>query len=562
MLLPVGINLLLEQSLNLARCGVSQCQKTQTCGVVVFGSMSLPRMLATEDPWLVGLGLTILAGLFSVYSFVPGRNRLKDTPLLPSLPLLGILPWITQNWERFPEALTEAFQGYHSRTIAGRVPRLVVPSGWAIYTAAPENVQHMLKNNFENYEKGQKIHDLYQELLGDGIFATDGAVWKYHRKFHSHLFSKNLLRATAKVTLSQLKILEEIFSQRGHQGVDVQSLFFQMTFDTTCYVALGCPIKSLAAAAAAGSGGSLHPFSAAFDELQRLIQDRWLDPFFQLQRLLGLSYRERRIVQLAQELKEYSSQFIRDRTRSTREAQTLGPDLLSRYLEQGKGDNQSSLQDLHWVAMNVLLAGRDTTAAALSWTLFELTKRPDVVEKIIEEIQQVCGPIDDEKDEDDGGKEDYSYDAIQQLKYTHAVVMEVLRLHPSVPIDTKLAVNDDVLPDGTPVPAGSAVSFIILAMGRSPELWGPTASDFDPNRFLLETTKEPSPFSYPVFNAGPRTCLGKPLALMTMKLTLAYLLPRFHFLDRKCHSGEPKWAFVQSMKGGFDLEVTPRTAPS
>jgi cytochrome P450 len=78
-----------------------------------------------------------------------------------------------------------------------------------------------------------------------------------------------------------------------------------------------------------------------------------------------------------------------------------------------------------------MIAGRDTTACALSWGFYELSKRPHIVQKIVEEVEQICG-VDDP---------DYSYDKICQLRYTHAVVMEVLRLHPSVPNDHKYAVE-------------------------------------------------------------------------------------------------------------------------
>ncbi len=149
---------------------------------------------------------------------------------------------------------------------------------------------------------------------------------------------------------------------------------------------------------------------------------------------------------------------------------------------------------------------------------------------------------------------DYSYDKICELRYTHAVAMEVLRLHPSVPIDSKYAINDDVLPDGTLIPAGAGVSYLIFAMGRSESIWGEDALQFRPERFL--DAKEPSQFKYTVFNAGPRNCLGKPLALMTMKMTLAYLLPRFDFKDSNGHSGAYQWSLVSSMKGGFPVDVS------
>ena len=72
----------------------------------------------------------------------------------------------------------------------------------------------------------------------------------------------------------------------------------------------------------------------------------------------------------------------------------------------------------------------------------------------------------------------------RQRPYLHAVVHETLRLYPSVPMELKMAVNDDILPDGTFVPAGSCVSFSPYMLGRSRGLWGADAADFRPERWL------------------------------------------------------------------------------
>jgi len=85
--------------------------------------------------------------------------------------------------------------------------------------------------------------------------------------------------------------------------------------------------------------------------------------------------------------------------------------------------------------------------------------------------------------------------------------LETLRLHPSVPRAAKVAVNDDVLPDGTFIPAGTVVSYHHYSMGKSKILWGDTAEEFRPERFLDANgdVRKISPFTFPVFNAGPRT---------------------------------------------------------
>ena len=92
--------------------------------------------------------------------------------------------------------------------------------------------------------------------------------------------------------------------------------------------------------------------------------------------------------------------------------------------------------------------------------------------------------------------------------------------------DVKVAVADDVLPDGTRIPAGAAVAWLPWCMGRLDALW-PRPLEFDPERFLGAT--QPSPFLFTAFNAGPRTCLGQHLATVEGAAVLATLHREFEF---------------------------------
>ena len=141
--------------------------------------------------------------------------------------------------------------------------------------------------------------------------------------------------------------------------------------------------------------------------------------------------------------------MIQRKRRTADQGSPLGPDLLSRFIDAGV----SSDKELRDIVMNVVLAGRDTTAVSMSWTFFELTRHPEVVTRIVQEVEQVCG---------EGAQAEYSYDTMAQLKYTHAVVMEVLRLHPPVTNDPRFAVTDDTLPDGNRVPAGGGIDMCLI----------------------------------------------------------------------------------------------------
>ena len=112
----------------------------------------------------------------------------------------------------------------------------------------------------------------------------------------------------------------------------------------------------------------------------------------------------------------------------------------------------------------------------------------------------------------------------RELPYTYAMLQETLRLCLSVPKDVKVAVADDVLPDGTAVAAGSVVAYLPHAMGRYEANWE-AAETYDPGRFM--DGKKHSPFRFIAFNAGPRTCLGQNMALLEASLVLPLVYRRY-----------------------------------
>jgi cytochrome P450 len=177
------------------------------------------------------------------------------------------------------------------------------------------------------------------------------------------------------------------------------------------------------------------------------------------------------------------------------------------------------------VVVNFLVAGRDTTAQALSWFFFNVSQNPRVEAKLRREIYKKLPGLT---------TSDCCVPTLQQvnkLVYLEAVIKETLRLYPSMPISPKYAVRDTVLSDGTFVAAGSMVCLPLYAMGRMPHVWGPDAAEFKPERWINPTSNKiisVSAYKFVAFNAGPRMCLGTSLAGLELKLVAAALLSRFH----------------------------------
>ncbi|KAL9276254.1 hypothetical protein ACSQ67_026202 [Phaseolus vulgaris] len=126
--------------------------------------------------------------------------------------------------------------------------------------------------------------------------------------------------------------------------------------------------------------------------------------------------------------------------------------------------------------LRMAVRGKDTTSAALTWFFWLLSKNPRVEKEIVKEIMEKSeAPV---------------YDEVKHMVYTHAALCESMRLYPPVPMDTKEAADDDVLPDGTVVKKGTLVTYHVYAMGRLESIWGEDWAEFKPERWLQKVESE------------------------------------------------------------------------
>jgi cytochrome P450 len=238
------------------------------------------------------------------------------------------------------------------------------------------------------------------EFLGNGVFASDGAVWKHHRKIASNMFSRRLLRHTLAVgydvgldMIQRLKTLVRTGQPSdpdatfdGTTTVDVQDLFFRFTIDIFTLVAFGVELRSF-------QRDDQHPFAKAFDHMQTRIIERVPNPCWRLSRCLGCSAVERDIQRNAAIIDTFANEVIAQKRRAatngttttgstttngtTNGTEELGPDLISRFLNNNakqllKDDGTPPMTntELRDIVLNFMIAGRDTTACALTWCMY------------------------------------------------------------------------------------------------------------------------------------------------------------------------------------------------
>jgi cytochrome P450 len=336
--------------------------------------------------------------------------------------------------------------------------------------------------------------DITFPMFGDGIFTQEGAAWKHSRELlrsplqHKHYENLDVFKQS-------VDDLIDILS--GQSGViDLQPLFFRLTLDVTTEFLFGESVKSLQAPKSAGE----QTFGEAFNTAQEFVTKRFRLPDFYWM-IGGPKFRK-----ACNDVHYFADQII-DRN-------------LSRSSEKGRvfldvvAESTADRDALRGQIINLLVAGRDTTACLLTWTFFLLVRHPKVLEKLREEVNRNCSD-----------PASLTRTDLRKMGYLQNVLKETLRLYPSVPINTRTANKTTILPTGggpdrtAPVliPKGSTVAYSVYAMHRRPDLYGMDAELFRPERWdedmPMHRDKTNAAWGYLPFNGGPRICLGRKLQL-------------------------------------------------
>ncbi|KXS15601.1 cytochrome P450 [Gonapodya prolifera JEL478] len=534
-------------------------------------------MLSLDIALVPTLGLLIaiffLARLKWPDMVVFSKKR-DDIPIAPGgEPLIGHTRYILRNGPRRLEALYETFLK------AGEVSRRTVFS----YNQGPQDL--ILSFNVQDVEqimrdpytwvKGTTANAATRQFFGDGIFVSDGDEWKVARKTASNIFNvKNFRDHFADDFITECDKLSAHLRTASRKGlvVDLQDLFLRCTLDSFARLAMGKDCGAIDQKFYTEGGRYKLPtvaFMNAFDNAGSHTVKRGINPFWEWTELFN---GQKKIMDgYIKTMDDFAADVVREKRAKMAEASKAGRsvgelevDLLDYFMKNKNEDgSELSTKQLRDIVMNFIIAGRDTTAQTLSWCFWRLAQHPEVYAKLREEAFRVLGR--------DGTS---TYSDFKNLKYTNAVFNEVLRLHPNVPSSSKLATRDEILPGTkTRVAKGQRVFWSSYVMGRSTKIWGPDALEFRPERWLDKDGNllRENQYKWPVFNAGPRICLGMNMATQEGVVFLSTLIRQFDFElvneddpakwgvwhpDPEKREGRYQLAITLGMRGGLDFKVT------
>ncbi|EAW15604.1 cytochrome P450 [Aspergillus fischeri NRRL 181] len=385
----------------------------------------------------------------------------------------------------------------------------------AILTIEPENIKTVLSLKFNDYGLSHRLQP-FKPLLGEGIFDTDGAHWASSRALIRPSFTRDQV---ADLTALE-ELIQDLFALLPRDEktvVDLQELFFRYTIDSATEFLFGQSVGTLK------KTHSELGVAQAFHYAQKAIITRgMLGP-------LAVFYRDQKADECNRVCREFVQRFVDDAFHAVEGKREKKQDetgrqkrIFSHELAARTSDKRRVLDEL----MNVLLAGRDTTASLLGNLFFMLAKKPVVWDKLRAEVACLQGRTP-------------TYEELRSLRYVQCCVNESLRLHPVVPRNERQAVRDTVLPLGggsdglSPVfvPKGTIVSYNLYAMHRRPDFYGPDAEEFRPERW--EDGRLQPRWGYLPFNGGPRICIGQRYALTEVSYVLIRMVQEFRVLESR-----------------------------
>jgi cytochrome P450 len=375
----------------------------------------------------------------------------------------------------------------------GPVVRFPIPGQDVYFVNHPDGARRVLQGNHRAYGRRTIQYDTLALLTGQGLLTNDGPSWLSRRRMAQPAFGPSRLAMLDGFVSDALgRQLEPWLRVPEGTVVDVDEAMMRVALDV-----VGRALFS------ADFGGQADDLIAAVVRALDLVVERSRS----LVRLPSF-------VPTASNLRMRAARGTVDAAVASILAQRRGlahvtDDLLASYLSPRDGADALSDVEIRDEVVTLLVAGHETVASSMTWTMKLLGDHPQARERLQAEVDTVLG------------QRPPTHEDIPRLPYTGHVVAESLRLYPPAWLISRRAVEDDVV-CGFAVPAGSLIILSAYVTQRDPQWW-PEADRFDPDRWIGQSRRD----AYFPFGAGPNLCIGRDFALTEQVLMLAAMTQRF-----------------------------------
>lgn len=402
-----------------------------------------------------------------------------------------------------------------------------------IFVCDPDLVQQVLVDDSDSFVKGETMRRALEPGLGQGILTAEGQRWRVQRRVASPVFRPSHVNSFLPAMIKASRTMRDRWAALPDGAtLEVTSEMMHVTFDIILDTMLSGSGTTDVARVEASIRDFLESTSWAL-VLAALGAPMWT-PF------PGKSRADRGGAYLRRTVSETVAE--RRKTGERRD------DLLSLMLDATDPETGKGLSDAD-VGDNILTfigAGHETTALALTWTFYLLSRHPEIERRVLDEIAQVTGGAPLEATQ------------VAELTYTRQVIQEAMRVYPPVAMVVRQT-SRDLSIGGVDVTPSDNVFVPIYAIHHHQRLW-PSPESFDPERFTPEAVKARHRWSYLPFGAGPRICIGMGFALLEAAAILGTLLPAVHLASQPGFTPTPKLRVTMRPAEGMRMTVSPRAA--
>ncbi|MGO4916836.1 cytochrome P450 [Pseudogemmobacter sp. W21_MBD1_M6] len=398
----------------------------------------------------------------------------------------------------------------------------------------PDLVRLVLNARPDDFPKSARIGEGLRPLLGNSVFLTNGETWKRQRRIIDPAFEGGRIRdifpamfAAGQAAVARLAPLAD------GQAVEIEEETSFAAADVIFRTLFSIPITDHIAT----------QVFTQFRDYQRTQPILNLAAFVPVPRWMPRFFKSRTRV-TARAIRGLITRLTTDRMAAIR-AGTAPDDLATKIMttaDPETGETFTTGEMVDQVAI-FFLAGHETSASALAWSLYLLAMHPDVQDKVAAEALLV-------------DFENPSFSMMSGLKFTRDVFREALRLYPPVPMMVRQSTCPEVFRD-RPVKPGAQVVISPWHLHRHARLWD-DPDGFDPGRFATENGKQCMREAYIPFSSGPRVCTGAGFAMVEGPLLLAMLVRAYRFERVEGRDPVPVAHLTVRAKDGIWLRVLPR----
>ena len=380
-----------------------------------------------------------------------------------------------------------------------------------VLTVDSENIQAILATKFHDFDLGSERQN-FHDVIGNGIFTSDGEAWQHYRQQLRPQFSRDQVSGDIESADRHLQVLFKSLPESNAlgwiDGVDVKPFLYRFTMDVSTEFLFGESVNSQSRALYHHDSSNATDmqedldFASAMNFAQAYVAWR-----FRLGSLFWLA-RPKKFRKACQTIKDFAGRFVRIALEPDQKRISAGAQggkkkyvLLDELVEETRDPIELRDQILH-----ILLAGRDTTSALISWTLFLLSRNPGEFQKLRNAVISQFGTETEPINE-------MTFSSLKSCKELTYFIYETLRLYPLVPMNSRRALRNTVLPTGggpdrkqpIAIMKGERVGYAVYVMHRRKDIWGEDAEDFIPARWEGRRLG----WDFLPFSGGPRICLGR-----------------------------------------------------